>query len=300
MSTSAGDIDAQRADARRKEFLKGTTIALIGVVVFSFDAFLIRTSGVAGFLASFWRGLFTGLALGILFLFSNRLKSLEVLKAGGRPLVLSGVLWGLSGICFTSGVQHAGAANTLLLLSLAPIFTAVYEVVRYRIRPSRVTILASCIAIGGIAYIYHDGLRDVPLSAMSLAAMTPVLFGINLSNLQRNKQISRIAVCMLGGFSGAALSLIIVRGVITIQTTALLPLAVLGLFVIPFGQTMISTGTRYISAVETALIQSTETVLGVLYVWVLLEEAPGDDFMVGGVIVLLAIIYNAVFHARRL
>jgi drug/metabolite transporter (DMT)-like permease len=290
----------QSTDMSRKDFFKGTTFALAGVVVFSFDAYLIRVSGVSGFLSAFWRGVFTAISLALLFFTTNRDRSIRVLKQGGKPLLLSGLLWGLSGICFTSGVQNAGAANTLVLLSLAPLFTAIFEAVVYRVKPSQVTIIASLIAIFGVGVIYRGGLQEASVEGMVFASLTPVVFGINLSNLRRHHHISRVAACMLGGVVGALFSLAILGCVVRIPTASLLPLAVLGLFVIPFGQTMISTGTRYISAVETALIQSLETVFGVAYVWLLLGEAPGLDFLIGGTLVIAGIIYNALFHARRL
>ena len=291
---------SRSAAATRLDFFKGTTIALLGVVVFSFDAFIIRFAGVSGFLAAFWRGLFTAVALAMLFGFTNRGRSVQVLKRGGWPLLLSGLLWGVSGICFTSGVQSAGAGNTLVLLSLAPIFTTVFEAVVYRVKPAVFTIIASMVAIFGIVVMYRGGLRHAPVAGLMFASLTPVAFGINLSNLRRHPQVSRVAACMIGGALGSVLALAITGLAVGVPPSSLLALAVLGLFVIPFGQTMISTGTRYISAVETALIHSLETVVGVAYVWLLLGEVPGRDFLVGGSLVVLAIIGNSVFHARRL
>jgi drug/metabolite transporter (DMT)-like permease len=68
---------------------------------------------------------------------------------------------------------------------------------------------------------------------------------------------------------------------------------------IPFAQIMISTGTRYISAPETALVNSSETVLGIFYVWLFLGERPNQDFLIGASIVLLAITANSLHQAKR-
>ena len=110
--------------------------------------------------------------------------------------------------------------------------------------------------------------------------------------------MSRVAVCMIGGFIGALISLIVASGQIGISTHALVPLAILGLFAIPFSQTMISTGTRYIPAAESALINSLETVLGIFYVWMVIGEAPSADFIVGAAIVMFSITSNSIYQAR--
>jgi len=79
---------------------------------------------------------------------------------------------------------------------------------------------------------------------------------------------------------------------------SLLPLVLLGLVVIPFAQTMISTGTRYINAPEAALVNSSETVIGIFYVWLFLGETPNMDFMIGASLVLLSITVNSIYQAK--
>ncbi len=80
---------------------------------------------------------------------------------------------------------------------------------------------------------------------------------------------------------------------------SILPLMLLGLVVIPFAQTMISTGTRFINAPEAALVNSSETVIGIFYVWLFLGETPNQDFMIGASIVLLAITANSLHQANK-
>jgi drug/metabolite transporter (DMT)-like permease len=109
--------------------------------------------------------------------------------------------------------------------------------------------------------------------------------------------MSRVAVSMIGGYVGSLISLVVLKGDIAVPTSSLLWLLLLGLCVIPFSQVMISTGTRYIPAAESALINSLETVLGITYVWLFLKEAPSQDFIIGAGIVLLAITANSLYQA---
>jgi len=291
------DMTAPIAPSSRALYFKGITIATLGVIVLSFDALLIRLSGISGMQAPFWRALFTGISLTVVFFGRNGREAVPMLRDGGRTMWISGVLWGLSGMGFTLGVQHAGAANTLVLVSLAPFFAAAFGLIAYRQRPSGVTLLAAAGAIAGIYYMYRNGFGDISFWGMTFAIATPLLLGINLAFLRRHQKMSRVAVSMIGGYVGATISVIVAGGQIAIPLSALLPLAILGLVAIPFSQVMISTGTRYIPAAESALINSLETVLGILYVWMFLGEAPTIDFIIGATVVMISISANSLYQA---
>ncbi len=281
-----------------KEYFKGLIIATLGVIVLSFDALLIRLAGVAGFKAGFWRALFTGLSLTILFFTTNRKNSFKILKEGGLPMWVSATLWGCSGLIFTLGVMTAGASTILIMLSLAPLCAAAFSFFAYKQKVSWVTLLAAVGAIGGIWYMYRNGVGHLTASAIVFALLTPTLLGINLSFMRRHKEMSRVGLSMLGGYIGAFISLIIAKFNVGVPKESIIYLLVLGAAAIPFAQTMISTGTRYIPAAESALINSLETVLGITYVWIFLGEIPNANFMFGGAIVLLSITANSLYQAR--
>lgn len=282
----------------RAEYVKGLAIATVGVIVLSFDALLIRLAGVSGLKATFWRALFTGISLAVVFFVSNRSNAVLILKRGGKTMWISGVMWGFSGLGFTMGVITAGAANTLVLVSLAPLFAAAFGFIAYRQKPSWVTLLAAVGALLGIAFMYRNGFGDLTPEGLLFTLATPSILGSNLAYLRRHRDTSRVAVCMIGGFVGAAIALVFTLGHIAIPMQSILPLGALGLIAIPFSQTMISTGTRYIPAAESALVNSLETVLGIAYVWLFLGERPDADFIFGALVVMGSITANSLYQAR--
>ncbi len=84
------------------------------------------------------------------------------------------------------------------------------------------------------------------------------------------------------------------RGAVLIPFSQIKFLLLLGGFVIPVGQVMIMTGTKYISAPEVSLINSLECVFGLLYVWLVMGIRPTDNNLIGGVVVIAAIMFNVV------
>jgi len=272
--------------------------AILGTVVLSLDALLIRLSGTSGISVVFYRALFTCISSSMIFFGTRRRKAIPILFSGGFPMIFSGLMWGFSGIGFTLGVQTAGAANTLVFIALSPLFAAAFSSIFFKIVPSLSTILAACVSIFGIWFMYREGFGDLDPKGLLFALSTPIFLGSNLSFMRNHKEMARLPLVMIGGMTGSLIALIVSEGNLRMTVESLLPLVLLGLVVIPFAQTMISTGTRYINAPEAALVNSSETVIGIFYVWLFLGETPTMDFMIGASIVLLSITGNSIYQAK--
>ena len=108
-----------------------------------------------------------------------------------------------------------------------------------------------------------------------------------------------MSVSMVGALIGAVISFVLVKGSVGVTTTQLLPLAILGAVLIPFAQTAIGVGTKYIPAGESALISSLETIVGIFYVWFFLSEVPTKETLIGAAIVFGSIIINTLVQANR-
>ncbi|MFA6682240.1 MAG: DMT family transporter [Sphaerochaeta sp.] len=279
-------------------YVRGLMFAILGTVVLSLDALLIRLSCTSGISIVFYRALFTCISSSMIFFGTRRRKAFPILSSGGFPMILSGLLWGLSGVGFTLGVQTSGAANTLVFIALSPLFAAAFSGIFFKIVPSLSTILATGVSIFGIWFMYREGFGDLDPKGLAFALSAPIFLGSNLSFMRNHKEMARLPLVMIGGMTGSLIALIISQGNLKISVESILPLVLLGLVVIPFAQTMISTGTRYINAPEAALVNSSETVIGIFYVWLFLGETPNLDFMIGASIVLLSITVNSIYQAK--
>jgi drug/metabolite transporter (DMT)-like permease len=280
-----------------KQYLKGILITLGGVLVVSSDALLIRMSGVSGFKAGFWRALFTFVSLFILFVSTRKRAWFTIIKSGGSALLFSSLLWGVSGISFSLGVAKSGAAVALVMVSLSPFFASAHSYLFYRTKPHALTLLAAVGAIGGIIYMYSSQLGTIGPKDFLYTVWTPLILGVNLSYLGQHPQFDRIAICSMGGLFGAIIAFFLAGMRVSVTTAELLPLLLLGAVVIPISQVSISSGTRYIPASESALISSLETIFGIFYVWIFLNEVPSRHTLIGGAIVLCCIIFNTLAQA---
>jgi drug/metabolite transporter (DMT)-like permease len=280
------------------EYVKGLSFTTIAVIVLSFDAILIRLSHMSSTSAAFWRALFAAISLTVIFFSTYRSQALSMLKRGGIRILISGSLWGTSSIFFAFAVMRAGVETALVMWSLGAFFAAAFSFIFYKIRPSLVTLLAALVALGGIVFIYRKGLGDIPLDGFLFALAGPTLIGGHLTYLRFNKDLSRSGILMVGATLGTIVTFFVADFNVAVGSGSLWPLAILGLFVLPFSQVLIGTGTKYAPAADIALILSTETIFGILYVWLFLREAPGLDFIFGAAIVFIAITVNSLYQSK--
>lgn len=234
------------------------------------------------------------------------------LRSGESPFVqirragVPSVIAGLSLVAAYSGaiyaIQVTSVANAMLLFATSPFMAAVlgWIVLKERVRPA--TWGAIVVAIGGIAVMVADKSGSVAMNG-SLAALASA-FGFAV-----------FTVALRWGKSGEMLPSVFLSGVFAIVVTlgvclALnLPLVLtprdggisigMGIFQVGAGLILYTIGSKSLPAAELALLSLAEVLLGPLWVWLFLGETATSNTLIGGLILLAAIVGNAVSGKRR-
>ena len=77
----------------------------------------------------------------------------------------------------------------------------------------------------------------------------------------------------------------------------LVAISVSGLIILPFSFAALTYATRYTIAANISLLMLLETILGPVWVWFFLEETPGIQMVLGGIIVIFSLgIYFLKLH----
>lgn len=280
--------------SNNKKFYGGLC-SFFGVMIYANDTLLIALSGVSGFIAGFWRGMFAFLVLCVVFPVVYHGKVFETIKQGGFPMVLSGIMYGIGGVLYALSVANAGTSVSLILLSMAPILTSIFSIIVLHEKPSNKTLCVMAVCFCSVIYMFWGGIEGGGSAfGFLLSFLVPVALGINFTNLRKHPEIPRLGVSLIGGLTSALIGAVMTRGAVLIPFSQIKFLLLLGGFVIPVGQVMIMTGTKYISAPEVSLINSLECVFGLLYVWLVMGIRPTDNNLIGGVVVIAAIMFNVV------
>ena len=250
---------------------------------------------------TFWRSVFAAIFVGGFLLFVQRDFAGSLRRAGIAGL-LSGAMWAIMFTCFMLALTLTSTANTLIVLAIGPLTTALLAraVLKAPIPPR--TWAAIAIAMVGIGAMFADSLRIESRAAvlgMLIAFATPLAAAINVVILKkRGKSVDLLPAVFLGGTISAALVLPFAWPFMADARDIAL-LALLGFFQLGLPCMLLVIAARQLSATEVALLALLEVVLGPLWAWLGAGEIPTSSALFGGALVLSALLFNELVAVRR-
>lgn len=273
-------------------------MATLGVIVLSPDGLILRLVEVDRWSVVFWRGLLMAVALTAFIVLRHRGAAARQARAVGRRGLLAAALFAASTVLFVSSITLTTVANTLVIVSAAPLFGAVMSYLFLHERLPLHTWLAILAAVLGILVIFHGSLGGGALVGDLCALGTAFCMAGNLVVIRHARAVSMLPAMALSGVLAAVFVLPLASPLaLTMRDAGLLLL--LGLIVLPVSFGLITTAPRYIPAPEVSLIMLLEAILGPLWVWLALAEVPGPETFVGGGVVLGTLAVHSSLTLRR-
>ena len=229
-------------------------------------------------------------------------KPFERIRQAGFPAVIAG----LSLVAAYAGgiiaLQSTSVANAMLLFASAPFFTALLGWVVLREHVRKATFVAIAVAIAGIAVMVSD---DMSAGAMTgnLAALGSAFgFAVFTVALRWGKTSDMMPSVFLSGLFAIAIT-----GAICLFKGLPLGLSVndasialtMGVFQVGAGLVLYTLGSKAVPAAELTLLSMAEVLLGPMWVWLFLGETAGIYTLIGGAVLLAAIVGNALSGLRR-
>ncbi len=235
-----------------------------------------------------------------------------LLRSGENPFVQarrSGIPAAIAGLALVAAysggiysIQVIPVANALLLFATAPFMTAVlgWIVLRERVRPA--TWIAIVVAIGAIAIMVSGQTSGGAIDGTMAALGSALGFSV-------------FTVALRWGKSGEMLPAVFLSGLFAIGITSGLCLFLgfsfvlspldggiamgMGVFQVGAGLVFYTLGSRTLPAAELTLLSLAEVLLGPFWVWLFLGEDASLRTLIGGALLLAAIVGNALTGIRR-
>jgi drug/metabolite transporter (DMT)-like permease len=274
-----------------RQHRRGRTYVALAAIAWSTAGLLQRklTVDLATQLAG--RAFFAVLGLLVFVAFAERGRVVHAFRAIGRPGLAVTVLMAVSSGTFIAALNYTSVANVLFLQALAPVLAAVLgtfigEPVACR------TWIAMGVAVAGVGLMVggpsHPSATGVTLSLLMAAS-----FAGTIVITRHQRQVSMApATCLSQVLVFVVAAPFADPGSVGPADLALL--IGLGVGQIGLGLIFLTIGARLIPAAEVALITLLEIVLGPLWVWLALSEQPSATTLVGGAIVVAAVVIQAV------
>jgi len=247
----------------------------------------------------FWRSLFMALFVaGVLLVLHGRGMARAV-AAIGRPGIVAGLFLAGTFFFFIGSLTRTTVANTFVLMSVSPFLAAIAgRLVLKEIVPAR-TWIAMTVAFAGIVVMFADSLDAGRLSGNLLALGVSCCFAGQVTVLRKyHAQVDMLPQVLVAGVVSLVVALMVAPP-FAATSRDLVILALMGCVQLGTGCLLATVASRSLSATELGLLALLEPILGPLWAWALMGEAPGSGALTGGAIVLAAVIANESFAAWR-
>lgn len=264
----------------------------------SLESLFIKLTEIEPLTFSFYIGTFMFISINIILFTRKRKKIIDTYKAGAISIMICGFLFGLSNIFFISAIKTTTVANTVMIFSSAPLFSAFYSYLIYREKSKKNIFIASFFIFIGLFVIFSSQLGGGDLLGNFYALICVNLFALSFVILAKYKNTDRFAITAFAGFSSAFISFLFASS-FAINTYTLLILLLAGTLVSPISRVLMGIGTKQLPASEVSLLMIIETVMAPIWVWLVLKEVPASSTFIGGAIILTTLVFNSLYVLKQ-
>lgn len=278
------------------QHLKGILITVLGVIILSPDAVLIRLADSDGWALLFWRGLSYAIGVSIIVWMMHGSQAMNVCRKIGKGGLLIGFLGGIAAGTFLFAIEYTSIANTLVIISTSPAMIAIIAWIMLKEKVSFVTFMAMAIVFIGIYIVMSESFGGSSFKGDIYALITSIMMGVTFTLTRKYKNIDMIPTNIVGGVVAATIALVFADS-LTLTTNAMIYIVATG-FILSISFSLIVMAPRYIPAAEVGMIMPLETVLGTLIAWIAINEVPSSSALVGGSIVIVALFFHALYSTK--
>lgn len=278
--------------------IRGIAIVTLGVLILTPDGLLTTLVGADKWTMLFWRGLLMAIALTLFALARRRHTPVTFQSLATVPTLAVALLFTCSSIAFVTAIVTTSVANTLFLITVAPLFAAAFAHIFLGEKVTARTIIAIVIVLAGMAAIFGDGLGRGDTVGNFAAVFAAACWASMLVVVRRAPETNTVLALAGGGYLIALIAFAIAPTLFITSTDAVW-LGLLGLIVLPISFGLISLGPRYLPAPEVSLIVLLEAVIGPLWAWAFIGQLPTLTSLAGGALIVATLAIYFYLGLRR-
>jgi drug/metabolite transporter (DMT)-like permease len=284
-----------RADRQHR---LGVVLIAAAATAWSTAPFFTRLLHYDSWTILFWRGLFGGGSIALYLVISQGrrgARDLVAMKASGW-LVAS--LSTLGMVCFIPALQLTNVANVAIIIAMQPFAAAGIAWLWLREAPAARTMWASLVAMIGIAIIVSGAASIGDIRGVALAVLMVLSLSLMTVVIRKHRDTSMVAAAAMSNFLGSLVSMAFAHEIGAVGQGDLVILALFGAFQVGLALPLFLIGSRYLPSGQAMLIATLETPLMVFWIWVAFHEVPSLRALVGGALVLGAVISDIAADNR--
>jgi len=277
---------------------KGSLLAFVAVMFITPDSLFIRLSSVDTWSLVFYRGLipFFTVLIGMLIIY--RLNFFKMLFTSGHHGLIYIITFSITNITFVVSIQNTNVANTLVMIAMAPMLSAILGAIFLKEMPNRNTWVAIIITFMAAVYIFYDSLQLGSVYGDILGFITALGLAVGAVTIRSAKKKNLVPAAVVGILFVAIFAMFfIVSYVLAERDLFIVPLMCVMCVAIPF--VMVTIAPRFIPAEEVNLFFLLETIIGPFWVWMVIKEQPSIETIQGGAVIILTIAIHSFLKLKK-
>ena len=277
----------------------GIALVVAAAVAWSTAPFFTRLLHLDSWTILFWRGLFGGGMIAAVLVLMQGRAGLRDLATIGKNGWLVASLSTLAMVCFIPALQLTSVSNVAIIIATGPFVAAALAWIWLGEATRSRTLLASLVALCGVAIIVGNARAGSDILGIGLACLMTLAIAAMTVAVRRHRNTPMVAAAALSNVLGSLVSIPFADGIAGVTGTDVLVLAMFGFFQVALGLTLFVLGSRLLPSGQASLIATLETPLMPFWIWLAFEEVPTLRALLGGALVMGAVVADIIGDGAR-
>jgi len=289
--------------APRSQKTIGLTLAIFGALLLTPDTLFMRLSQLDGFNMLLWRGGLSGLAYFMIWLWMRGPRDLSNIWTRNFAIIVACQTGNAA--LFSLAIALAPVTVVLIGVATVPIFAALLSrLLLGEALSMRTLITAAMVFLGLFISVLgsDDGHLMLDLTTLIGAGLgLGVAFSLamNFTIIRKDTDVPFVLAIAVGAIAAAGLAAVFATTLAWPPLPQMAAIALTGIFILPLSFVTLSYAARFVPSSTVSLIMLLETVLGPLWVWWGIGEAPSAMMLIGGGIVLTCLSVFLILEGRK-
>ena len=277
---------------------KGSLLAFVAVMFITPDSLFIRLSNVDTWGLVFYRGIipFFTVFFGMLLIY--KLNFFKMLFSSGYHGIIYVGTFSITNITFVVSIQNTNVANTLLMIATAPMLSAILGAIFLKEPPDKKTWISIIVTFLAIIYIFFDSIKLGNFYGDTLGFVTAIGLAVGAVTIRSAKSKNLVPAAVIGKLFVATFALFFIESfALQNKDLIIVPLMCILCVAIPF--VLVTIAPRFIPAAEVNLFFLLETIIGPIWVWLVIQEQPSIETIQGGAVIITAIAIHSFIKLKN-
>jgi drug/metabolite transporter (DMT)-like permease len=277
---------------------KGSLLAFVAVMFITPDSLFIRLANIDTWSLVFYRGMIPFITVFFGMLLIYKLNFFSMLFNSGYHGIIYILTFSVTNITFVVSIQNTNVANTLVMIAMAPMLSAILGAIFLKEPPDKKTWIAIGITFLAAVYIFYDSLQLGNIFGDILGLITALGLAVGAVTIRSAKKKNLVPAAVVGKMFVAIFAIFFVESyVLAEKDLIIVPLMCLMCVAVPF--VLVTIAPRFIPAEEVNLFFLLETIIGPLWVWMIIKEQPSIETIQGGLVIIITIAIHSFLKLKK-